>query len=36
VLVIALGVGWLPLRRVLFRLLPRPLLDRLPPAAIAA
>jgi uncharacterized membrane protein YGL010W len=35
-LVIALGVGWLPLRRVLFRLLPRTLLDRLPPAAIAA
>lgn len=35
-LVIALGVGWLPLRRALFRLLPRTLLDRLPPAAIAA
>jgi hypothetical protein len=35
-LVIALGVGWLPLRRALFRLLPRTLLDRLPPAAITA
>jgi hypothetical protein len=35
-LVIALGVGWLPLRRALLRLLPGPILDRLPPAAVAA
>ncbi|HKA81247.1 MAG TPA: hypothetical protein VKD43_14500 [Xanthobacteraceae bacterium] len=35
-LVIALGVGWLPLRRALFCLLPRTLLNRLPPAATAA
>jgi hypothetical protein len=35
-LVIALGVGWLPLRRALLRLLPGTFLDRLPPAAVAA
>jgi hypothetical protein len=34
--VIALGVGWLPLRRVLMRLLPHGLINRLPPAVAAA
>ncbi len=34
--VIALGVGWLPLRRVLMRVLPAGLVNRLPPAVAAA
>jgi hypothetical protein len=34
--VIALGVGWLPVRRVLIRLLPAGLTTRLPPTAAAA
>jgi hypothetical protein len=35
-LVIALGVGWLPLRRVLVRLIPAALLNRLPPVVATA
>jgi hypothetical protein len=36
VFVIALGAGWLPLHRVLLRLLPSSLANRLPPALAAA
>jgi hypothetical protein len=36
ILVLALGVGWLPLRRLLMRLLPAAVIRHLPPGAAAA